>query len=256
MRKKWFLLGCLCIFVPVLFQGWKQKQQEQVVTTFHKELKSVDEIQIERVLQEAREYNLKLFQTGVLDKRNYKKQLNLLGTGIMASLEIPRIGVKLPIYHGTEEGVLKEGAGHMQETSLPIGGENTHCVLAGHSGMSSAKMFTRLDELQKGDVFLISVCNQTLCYQVCEIRTVRPDNEDVIKIQEGKDRISLITCTPYGLNTHRLVVTGERITKEEVQEEKVQEEKVLVQRVSKRERIWLGGVILVVVIGVYRRLRK
>ena len=251
MRKRWFLLGCLCILGPILFQGWKQCQQEQVVATFHKELKSVDEIRIEQMLQEAREYNLKLFQTGMLDKDNYKKQLDLLGNGIMASLEIPRIGVKLPIYHGTEESVLKEGAGHMKETSLPIGGENTHCVLAGHSGMSSAKMFTRLDELQKGDVFLISVCNQTLCYQVCEIRTVRPDNEDIIKIQEGKDYVSLITCTPYGLNTHRLVVTGERITKEEVQEEKME-----VQRISKQERIWFGGLILVAVIGAYGRLRK
>ena len=136
------------------------------------------------------------------------------GTGVMGSIEIPKIGVDLPIYHGTDDDVLSNGIGHLEGTSLPVGGASTHCVLTGHRGLPNSKLFTRLDEIEENDLFYLNIFGETLAYKVNQIEVIEPDEVDKLNIQEGKDLVSLITCTPYGLNTHRLVVTGERVSYE------------------------------------------
>ena len=140
----------------------------------------------------------------------YESCLNLAGDGVMGEIAVPGIGVCLPIYHGTSDEGLRKGAGHLQGTSLPIGGESTHCVLAGHTGLPTARIFDSLDQVRTGDVFTISVLGETLAYRVCDMRVVLPDDSDSLAVQEGRDLVTLVTCTPYGKNTHRLLVTGER----------------------------------------------
>lgn len=141
---------------------------------------------------------------------NYDSQLNIAGNGIMGYVEIPKIQVNLPIYHGTDAEVLDRGVGHLLGSSLPVGGENTHTILSGHSGMASQKMFTDLEQLTQGDVFYLNVLNETLAYQVTEINAVLPYETDLLGIVPGEDLCTLVTCTPYGINTHRLLVRGSR----------------------------------------------
>ena len=146
---------------------------------------------------------------------NYDSQLNIAGNGIMGYVEIPKIQVNLPIYHGTDAEVLDRGVGHLLGSSLPVGGENAHTILSGHSGMASQKMFTDLEQLTQGDVFYLNVLNETLAYQVTEINAVLPYETDLLGIVPGEDLCTLVTCTPYGINTHRLLVRGSRIPYEE-----------------------------------------
>ena len=146
----------------------------------------------------------------MLRKEHYETLLNVSQTGIMGTLSIPKINVELPIYHETEEEVLAAGAGHMEGTALPVGGENTRCVLTGHRGLPSSKLFTRLDEM-KEDLFFLDVCEKTFAYEVSEIEVIEPEDIQAIEPKRGEDLVSLVTCTPYGLNTHRLVVTGRRV---------------------------------------------
>ena len=162
-------------------------------------------------------------ENGLLSDENYESLLNS-GTGIMGNIEIPKISVNLPIYHGTSEEVLSNGIGHLQGTSLPIGGMNTRSVLTGHRGLPNAKLFTRLDEMEKGDLFYLNIFGKTLAYQVNKIEIIEPEDMESLGIAEGKDLVSLVTCTPYGLNTHRLIVTGERIEYEKQVKERIKPE--------------------------------
>ncbi|MCM1544992.1 MAG: class C sortase [Ruminococcus sp.] len=141
----------------------------------------------------------------------YESMLNVGGNGIMGYVEIPTIDVSLPIYHGTAESVLQIAVGHLEWTSLPVGGEGTHCVISGHRGLPSAKLFTNLDKLGNGDLFMLTVLNETLTYEVNQILIVKPDEVEELEIEKGKDYCTLVTCTPYGINTHRLLVRGHRI---------------------------------------------
>lgn len=251
MNKKWFVLGCICLVLPFLIQTWDQEQKKNLIATYQDEIEKMADEDVQLALIQAYEYNEKLYKTGIIEETEYMSQLDVLDNQMLGTVEIPKINEKLPIYHGTEEDVLKKGIGHLKESSLPVGGVNTHSILAGHCGMSSAKLFTRLDELKKGDVFFVTSCNQKLGYRVCDIKTVKPDNKEVIEIQEGRDLVSLITCTPYGLNTHRLVVTGERIEMQEIEPEELK-----VERVSKRDRMFYLLPVLVLLIGGWRSLRK
>lgn len=140
----------------------------------------------------------------------------------MARIEIPKINVDLPIYHGVSESVLSKGVGHLRSGSLPVGGESTHAALSGHRGLPSSKLFTRLDELEKGDLFYIDVLGRTLAYRICDIQTTDPQDTDLLEIQEGRDLVTLITCTPYGINTKRLLITGERAAYEKQEKESIQ----------------------------------
>jgi len=211
---------CLCIY-PVLAGVVAGIHLNQVVSTYENQIENVRDEEMALMFQNAEKYNAMLYQAencsgsvlreGMSNKEKYENLLNLSGTGIMGAIEIPKIRINLPIYHGTTEEVLSNGVGHLEGSSLPVGGENTHSILTGHRGLPNSKLFTRLDELEQGDLFYIRVGNETLAYEVSEILVIRPENVEELFIKAGKDMISLITCTPYGINSHRLVVTGERI---------------------------------------------
>lgn len=225
MRKKWgicllFLAGFLMCCLPILFNIAARKKQADSIATYRSAVEQKDN-RMDEILNKAREYNSMLWQsgqavldsldTGILSDESYETQLDVSGTGIMGSLDIPKINVELPIRHGTSEETLSQGIGHIQGTSLPIGGENTHSVLTGHRGLPSAKLLTRLDEMKEGDYFFLRICTETLAYKVCRIQTVKPEDVSALEISKGEDLVSVITCTPYGLNTHRLIVTGSRV---------------------------------------------
>lgn len=238
MKKKWgiylmFLAGFLICCLPMAYSIITQRHQADVVATYQNIIENAGE-DAARAKEKAQEYNSMLYQSagGVLDsldteilsEESYQSQLDLTGTGVMGSLDIPKINVELPIYHGTGKEELSQGIGHLEGTSLPVGGENTHCVLTGHRGLPQSKLLIRLDEMKKGDYFFIRCCNEVLAYKVTEIQTTEPDDVSGLQIQPGKDLTSLVTCTPYGLNTHRLIVTGERVDYEETEYETIKEE--------------------------------
>lgn len=219
MNKYLFLLGVLFLLFPLGLKMWAGKMQVNVIETYQQDLKQTSQEKKDKIYQSAKEYNRNLYETGEINEVRYLEELNVFKNGIMGSLEIPKISLKLPVYHGIEEAVLASGIGHLPESSLPTGGENTHCVLTGHRGLPEAQLFTRLDELSKGDVFRVNINGHKLWYRVCEIQVIKPEEIEVLQIYGGKDLISLVTCTPYGINTHRLVVTGERIDKSKVTSE-------------------------------------
>ena len=181
----------------------------------------LDDASYEHYLAEARAYNRALpgnphrYQPTEAEQERYESLLNISGNGIMGYIEIPAIGVSLPIYHGVEDTVLQIAIGHIEGTSLPVGGPGTHCVVSGHRGLPSAKLFTDLDQLVEGDVFLLRVLDEVLTYAVDQIHIVEPHEVDLLEIQEGQDLCTLVTCTPYGINSHRLLVRGHRIENQE-----------------------------------------
>ena len=224
-----FLTGFILCVYPMFAAFISDIRQVDIIGTYEISLnENKDLIKEER--EKAEEYNKALyekdnivFRTGendILSENSYYSIYDITGTGIMGSIEIPDIKVKLPVYHGTSEKTLSTGAGHMEGTSFPIGETNSHSVITGHRGLPDANLFLRLDELEKGDLFYINSGNDVLAYKIIRTLIVEPDNLDFLEIEEGRDLVSLVTCTPYGINTHRLIVTGERtvITKEEEKE--------------------------------------
>ena len=192
-----------------------------IIATYKDSINKIEYSALTEDLVKAEEYNNTLYnynnilgnKTNLSILQEYKNILNI-GDGIMGSIEIPKISVNLPIYHGTSEEVLTQGAGHVEGSSLPIGGTNTRSLLSAHTGLPTSKLFTSLDELVVGDLFFIRIQNETLAYKVRDIKIIDPEDVESLKIEDGKDLVSLITCTPYGLNTHRLIVTGERVAYE------------------------------------------
>ena len=182
---------------------------------------AIDDNQYDEIWNDAWDYNASLLSRGNrykltdAQKEEYEQLLDVSGLGIMGYIEIPIIGVTLPIYHGTEEAVLQVAIGHLEWTSLPVGGESSHCVVSGHRGLPSAKLFTDLDRLVVGDLFMFRVLDEVLTYEVDQIMIVEPHEVDSLKIEEGKDLCTLITCTPYGINSHRMLVRGHRVENRE-----------------------------------------
>lgn len=223
LKKISFLIGLILCLYPLVSGIVQQQAQKDVVATYQQMIENSSSSSIEDTLTKADEYNRALFRSktsvlnseeiNILSEENYNQTLNI-GNGIMGSIEIPKISVNLPIYHGTSDEVLSAGVGHVNGSSLPIGGSSTKSILTGHRGLPSSKLFTRLDELELNDLFFISVLNETLAYKVVNIQVIEPEDVSSLEIEEGRDLVSLITCTPYGVNTHRLVVTGERTTYE------------------------------------------
>jgi sortase A len=212
-----FFLGVGIIAYPTVSDWWNSFHQTRAIATYATIVESAANEEMEAMLQAAREYNETLASEEpafVLDedrKKIYESLLNLSGTGVIGYIQINSIGVNLPIYHGTEESVLQIAIGHLEWTSLPVGGEGTHTALSGHRGLPRAKLFTDLDKLREGDTFTITVLNQLTTYQVDQIRIVNPYELEDLAIEPGKDYCTLVTCTPYGINTHRLLVRGSRI---------------------------------------------
>jgi sortase A len=215
-----FLLGCGLVSYPFVSQWLSQRNQSVVIADYADAMENLDESDIAQELDRARKYNADLteevsmadpFQAqDAAENSDYASILNYTAEGVMGYIEIPKINVLLPIYHGVGSDVLMKGVGHLPETSLPVGGESTHAVLAGHSGMSNARLFTDLSKLSAGDVFYIHVYGQTLTYTVDQIQKVLPTDTSDLTIRPGKDYVTLVTCTPIGVNSHRLLVRGTR----------------------------------------------
>lgn len=209
--------GLSLLLYPSVSDYWNSFNQSRAIATYSEEVAQIDDKQYEELWKSAVRYNSNLPQTNeryVLTAEQrmiYESLLNLGKNGIMGYVEIPPIKVSLPIYHGTDEAVLQIAIGHLEWTSLPTGGESTHCVISGHRGLPSAKLFSNLDQLKEGDVFYLRVLDETLTYEVDQILIVEPEDVKALRIEEGKDLCTLVTCTPYGINSHRLLVRGHRI---------------------------------------------
>lgn len=212
-----FLTGLSLLLYPTVSDYINSLHQSRAIADYAGSVANLDNTIYEKLLTDARNYNAELAGMDYRpafteeEKREYENLLNVSGNGIIGYIEIPLIGCSLPIYHGTEEEILQIAVGHIDWTSLPVGGESTHCVLSGHRGLPSAKLFTDLDRLTEGDTFLIRVLDETLTYEVDQILIVEPKDTEALQIEKGKDYCTLVTCTPYGINTHRLLVRGHRI---------------------------------------------
>ena len=211
------LAGALLLLYPTVSDYWNSFHQSRAIASYAEQVADLDDNMYDQVWADARAYNETLdnstsrFVMTEEQKEIYEPLLNIAVNGVMGYIEIPKIKCNLPIYHGTDEAVLQIAIGHVQGSSLPAGGEGTHCVLSGHRGLPSAKLFSDLDQLTEGDVFLLRVLDETLTYEVDQIRTVLPDELDDLAIEEGKEYCTLVTCTPYGINSHRLLVRGHRV---------------------------------------------
>ena len=216
------LVGLSLLLYPSVSDYWNSFHSSRAISAYAEDVANLDEAQYEEMWSAARAYNRALaerstnFALSDAQKEEYEKLLDISGVGIMGYLEIPELNMSLPIYHGTEESVLQIAAGHLEWSSLPVGGESSHCVISGHRGLPSAKLFTDLDKLQEGDVLVLRVLDEVLTYEVDQIRVVEPSQVSDLEIVEGSDLCTLVTCTPYGINTHRLLVRGHRI--ENIQE--------------------------------------
>ena len=213
-------LGLSLMLYPTFSNWWNSFHQTRAIASYSQQVAQLDNNSYDQLWQEARAYNASLMEREnvfLLDdaqKAEYDRLLNVSGMGIMGYIEIPSIQVTLPIYHGTDEAVLQIAVGHLEWTSLPVGGESTHCVLSGHRGLPSARLFTDLDKLAVGDRFLFRVLDEVLTYEVDQILIVEPYETDALQIVPGEDLCTLVTCTPYGVNTHRLLVRGHRVENE------------------------------------------
>ena len=209
--------GLSLLLYPTVSDYWNSLHASQAVASYDQAVKSMDEGKYDELLQRAGQYNRDLFLRGTLfaltdeEREDYNSQLDIDGSGVMGYIEIPTIKVSLPIYHGTSDDVLQVAVGHLEWSSLPVGGESTHCVLSGHRGLPSAKLFTNLDQLAEGDLFVIRTLDEVLTYEVDRILIVLPSELQALAAEEGKDLCTLVTCTPYGVNSHRMLVRGHRV---------------------------------------------
>jgi len=266
------LLGAGAAAYPLIASINNERTQSLVQTEYEEKLQQLDTSEIDAALAAAREYNktISTVQIEDIDKLKaelppYEDLLNLANNGIMGYIMIPAINIDLPIYHGTTGAAMEKGAGHMEGTSLPVGGIGTHAVISAHSGMASAKLFTDLDKLKLGDMFFITVCNQKLAYEVDNIAVVEPTDIDLIRIDTQQDYVTLLTCTPYGVNTHRLLVRGHRVemAEEAIAEVEEKAEPAASTWIEKYEQgiligvaIFLGLLLIALLVYFTKRLKQ
>ena len=216
-----FFIGLSLLLYPTVSDYWNSFHQSKAIAGYAQAVADLNDVSYEHYWADAQAYNAALpenrhrYQPTEEEHSQYENLLNISDNGIMGYIEIPVIGVSLPIYHGVEDTVLQIAIGHIEGTSLPVGGLSTHCVVSGHRGLPSAKLFTDLDKLVEGDTFLLRVLDEVLTYEVDQIRIVEPQELDLLGIEDGQDLCTLVTCTPYGVNSHRLLVRGHRIENQE-----------------------------------------
>lgn len=212
-----FLVGLSLLLYPSISNYWNSFTQSKTIANYVQTVSDLNKEKYDAIINDAARYNASLtgrtnsYLLSPEQQREYTNLLNVSGDGVMAYIDIPTIQVTLPVYHGTSESVLQTTIGHLEWTSLPVGGESTHCVVSGHRGLPSAKLFTDLDKLIEGDIFMIRVLDEVLTYEVDRIRIVEPTDTNDLKIIQGEDLCTLVTCTPYGVNSHRMLVRGHRI---------------------------------------------
>ena len=245
-----FVAGLSFLLYPTVSDLWNRAHQSRAIATYTEQVEKLDDSSNKEMLKAARKYNKELlkkadhWKLSKKDKKKYESLLDVSGTGIMGYIEIPKIDCSLPVYHGTDEGALQIAIGHLEGSSLPVGGKSSHCVLSGHRGLPSARLFTDLDQMEEGDTFILNILGHKLAYEVDQIK-------------EGKDLCTLVTCTPYGINTHRLLVRGHRV---KYVETKVQEQKEVSKSKTDTRLVIagavVGAVVLFIIIFAVRRRRK
>lgn len=266
LRGIGYLAAFSLILYPVVSNYINQMNSTTIATDYEQEVSHLSEEQENAMIEQAQEYNESLIGIGSIadpfsesnenqtENDVYNNLLKIDDTGMMGYIDIPKLDVVLPVYHGTSEKVLQSGVGHLKNTSLPVGGESCHAVLSGHRGLANAKIFTDLNKMEVGDVFYIKVLHHTFAYQVDQILTVLPSDTDSLQIEKGKDYVTLVTCTPYAVNTHRLLVRGTRIPYEEAQ--KIDEEVGLQRTIPFNLILLIGGIIAFIIIWVSIKLHK
>ena len=256
-----FLAGLSLLLYPFVANQWNNYRQKQLISSYEQTVSQKEAsngIDYDAELKKAEAYNEALLPSILPDSfaiadaseedQTYMNTLNIAGDEMMGIVEIPKIDIKLPIYHTTKEDVLKQAAGHLEGSSLPIGGKSTHSVISAHRGLPSASLFTDLDQLKKGDHFLIHVLNKTLCYEVDKISVVKPEETSALAVEEGEDLVTLLTCTPFGVNTERLLVRGHRVPYEE---QKVADEKTPLSGISLHTNYLLWVIIGLVITTIF-----
>lgn len=256
------LLGIGILVYPSLSEYLSERNGSRATASYDDSVLQMEQARLDQLLAQAQEYNRQLAGTSTgkaplsddegdpVTPESYWDLLNVDSAGMMGYIEIPRLNTAIPIYHGTSEAVLQVGVGHLQNTSLPVGGESTHAALSGHRGLPTRSLFTDLDQMEVGDRFYIKVLNETLCYTVDQILTVLPHEMDALAIEEGKDYVTLITCTPYGINSHRLLVRGVRTPydPQQHQNEIAESASYLSSMPAQYRHLLIGVVVLVVVL--------
>lgn len=254
-----FLIGAGIFLYPTISDMWNQYRNVRLITEYDTSVTDLSKSEYARLWKEAKEYNAEHPVNSIVDAFNesdqyvlthpYDQVLDPDGNGLMGSIEIPKINVKIAIYHGLGSDVLEKGAGHIEGTSLPIGGKNTHAVLAAHRGLPGAKLFTDLDQMEIGDKFYLHILGKTLAYKVDQIKTVLPGETKALDIVEGEDHVTLLTCTPYGVNTHRLLVRGIRTRYVEQETEKSETVPQKLAKVDPVKLLKAGLLIFVLLVG-------
>ena len=257
------LAGVSLLLYPTVSDYWNSFHQTRAIATYAENVAALDNASYDAIWEAARQYNRNLcsrsnsFLLSEAQKAEYESLLDISGQGVMGYIEIPEIDVSLPIYHGTEDPVLQVAVGHLEWTSLPVGGESTHCVLSGHRGLPSAKLFTDLDKLREGDTFLLRVLDEILTYEVDQILIVEPQDTAALEIAEGEDYCTLVTCTPYGINTHRLLVRGHRIDNiEEVKTVRVTADAVQLEPMLVAPVVAIPMLLILLILLLLPRRRK
>ena len=257
-----FLAGLSLLLYPLVANQWNNHRQKQLISNYESvvaDKEAAGNIDNAAEMKKAEAYNDALLPSILPDSfavadastetdSSYEDSLNIAGDGMMGIVEIPKIAIKLPIYHGTGDEVLQKAAGHLEGSSLPIGGESTHAVISAHRGLPSASLFTDLDQLEIGDHFLIHVLDETLCYEVDQILVVDPEDTSALAVEDGEDLVTLLTCTPYGVNTQRLMVRGHRVPYEE---QAVADEQTPLSGLSLHTNYLLWVVVGIVITGVF-----
>ena len=263
-----FLLGSLIFFYPTISNYIANKEFGNVIQTYNNKIEKISEKDLSEELEKAKRYNNELngveihdpFEpgTGYIIPSNYKQVLNISGDGVMGYIQIPKIKLKLPIYHTSSEEVLERGVGHLESTALPIGGVNNNPILTGHRGLPQAELFTRLDEIKKGNIIYIHVLNEHLSYEVDTIKVIKPDEVSTLGPVKGKDMITLITCTPYGVNTHRLIVQGKRVPYVPLKKNNSSNNESVKLTESMMSRVYgvIAGIIILIVLLFILKKRK
>jgi sortase A len=252
-------VGLAIISYPTFSNWWNTRHATRAIAGYVEAVKQLDDGSKQEIIEKAREYNSNLsagvdFELTETEYAEYESILDISGTGIMGYIQIPSINVNLPIYHGTDEAVLQIAVGHIAGSSFPVGGEGTHAVLSGHRGLPSARLFTDLDKMTEGDIFTITVLDEVVTYQVDQIRIVLPEETGELAIVDGKDYCTLVTCTPYGINSHRMLVRGHRI-------DNLDEEQALIvsaeaSKVSSSIVIFAVGIPLVLIVFAVMLIRS
>lgn len=261
-----FLAGAGVFLYPTVSDMWNQYRNARLVSRYDEAVTDLSDNEYQKLWNEAKEYNTEHPVNSIVDafgekddyvlSQPYDQILDPNGAGLMGSIEIPKINAKLAIYHGLSKTVLEKGVGHVEGTSLPVGGKSTHAVLAAHRGLPSAKLFTDLDQMKKGDIFILHILGKNLAYKVDQIRTVLPEEIGELDIVEGEDHVTLVTCTPYSVNTHRLLVRGIRT---KYAEGEIRNDETISHRLAVTDpmKVLAGGfaVLIVLILLIYLSVR-